>query len=409
MINPADSPPSDSDPYFNSGSNSSSPFAKYPTQVTLPELGLGGRLLLWSQQAWEDALTASITKQLDLIQCTLNRPATQDETDAFVSLSSSRLRYDRAGVLSGVGLAAALARGAFSSSPIWSSLIPAPLAADPKRKLIMLGVAFPFCIFIGTTAGQGAAIAHTAVMISSSPKFAQYRKEIGELDVNQLQQRQKQFVAQQMAAARATAARTANKTQQPSEGQSSAYFSSNDASPSKDYYQDYSGSQSGYSNGQSSSDSKILTEAYSAQRDDRGASFSSSSSNYRPGENQQSGAGSNRPSDTSPTSSAGQSFWDDDASPVNPQVEPASASQPSPPVGSSWARIRRQSLGQSTPGYDDSTGQDEQSGRDSWGSRSRLQNPDAESSNRGGDYDRYSGTGSDNTGSGSGWGRRRSS
>ncbi|DAA74484.1 TPA_exp: putative Endo-1,3(4)-beta-glucanase [Trichophyton benhamiae CBS 112371] len=368
-----DSPPSDSDSYFSSSEYSEggqlSRFAKYPTRVELPPFSLIKRIFYWTEANYQRSISRLIEDRLDFVRVITNRFPTQEETDALVSQASTMQNMPcYGGVVSlAVGSFIAKSKNAAeeaaakkSASEHFTPNQNRPLLklnpGELKGRLIRASFILPIFGFIGLVFGEVVGEAVSKVSMSTDPRLVPLFKEVGQLDQQEVMARIRRHNAERLAAAR----RQRNNLHPASQPQRPEYYAANDTSPTNSYgqqgatessyYQSQPDIQAGYSNQSAIGDSKILRETY---RQGETSEYSTSSSypstnDYSRDWRQQQTYPPARDSSTSSTE--GKSFWDDDASPVSSEFTSTTdpSSSPAPHSGSAWARIRQQSMGDSS-------------------------------------------------------------
>ncbi|EFE41833.1 endo-1,3(4)-beta-glucanase, putative [Trichophyton verrucosum HKI 0517] len=368
-----DSPPSDSDSYFSSPEYSEggqlSRFAKYPTRVELPPFSLIKRIFYWTEANYQRSISRLIEDRLDFVRVITNRFPTQEETDALVSQASTMQNMPCYGGVVGLAVGSFIAKSKNaaeeaaankSASEHFTPNQNRPLLklnpGELKGRLIRASFILPIFGFIGLVFGEVVGEAVAKINMSTDSRLVPLLKEVGQLDQKEVMARIRRHNAERLAAAR----RQRNNLHPASQPQRAEYYAANDTSPTNSYgqqgatessyYQSQPDIQAGYSNQSAIGDSKILRETY---RQGETSEYSTSSSypstnDYSRDWRQQQTYPPARDSSTSSTE--GKSFWDDDASPVSSEFTstPDSSSSPAPHSGSAWARIRQQSMGDSS-------------------------------------------------------------
>ncbi|EFQ97062.1 hypothetical protein MGYG_00106 [Nannizzia gypsea CBS 118893] len=378
-----DAPPSDSDSYFSGSEYAEggkrSRFAKYPTRVELPPFSLTKRLFYWTESNYQRNISRLVEDRLEIARVLLNRFPTQEETDALISQASFSQNMPNYGGV--IGLAAgsfiaksknAAAESAASKAASEQFTPNRPLfKLNPgalKGRLIRASFILPIFAIIGAGLGEVIGEAYSKVILVTDSRLARFRDDLSRADRREVEARIKQYQAEKLAAAHR---RHNNAPSGGSRPQRAEYYPANDTSPTSNYdqqgvaessyYQSQPDAQAGYSDQSAMGDSKILRETFRQQGENTGYSSSSSSSDtsdYSGDWRQPQRYPPTR--DTTTPSTEGKSFWDDDASPVSSEFTSSSAGSSSPtasPSGSAWARIRQQSLGDSSAndgGYNDS-------------------------------------------------------
>ncbi|OAL75635.1 hypothetical protein A7D00_1234 [Trichophyton violaceum] len=341
-----DSPPSDSDSYFSSSEYSEggqlSRFAKYPTRVELPPFSLIKRIFYWTEANYQRSIGRLIEDRLDFIRVITNRFPTQEETDALVSQASTMQNMPCYGGVAGLAVGSFIAKSKNAAEEAVS------------KKLIRASFILPIFGFVGLAIGEVVGEAFSKISMSTDPRLVHLLKEVGQLDQKEVMARIRRHNAERLAAAR----RQRNNVHPAPQPQRSEYYAANDTSPTNTYGQQGTTEssyyqpdiQAGYSNQSTMGNSKILRETY---RQGETSEYSTSSS--YPGTNDYSREWRQQQTypparDSSTSSTEGKSFWDDDASPVSPELTSTTdlSSSPTPRSGSAWARIRQQSMGDSS-------------------------------------------------------------
>ncbi|EZF30898.1 hypothetical protein TMEN_2487 [Trichophyton mentagrophytes] len=368
-----DSPPSDSDSYFSSSAYSEggqlSRFAKYPTRVELPPFSLIKRIFYWTEANYQRSISRLIEDRLDFTRVIINRFPTQEETDALVSQASSMQNMPCYGGVAGLAVGSFIAKSknaaeeAATRKTAGEHFTPnhnRPLfklnPGELKGRFIRASFILPIFGFIGLVIGEVVGETYSKISIATDPRLARLREEVAQSDQQEVMARIRRHNAERLAAAR----RQRNNVHPAPQPQRAEYYAANDTSPTNtygqqgatesSYYQGQPDVQTGYSNQSAMGDSKILREAY---RQGETSEYSPSSSysgtnDYSRDWRQQQTYSPARDSSTSSTE--GKSFWDDDASPVSSEFTSATdpSSSPTPRSGSAWARIRQQSMGDSS-------------------------------------------------------------
>ncbi|KAK2836089.1 hypothetical protein FQN49_006696 [Arthroderma sp. PD_2] len=374
-----DAPPSDSDSYFSNSEYSenghASPFAKFPTRVVLPPYSFSKRIFYWSEDSYQRSLSRQIVTRMDFASVVLNRYPTQEETDAWVSQASSAQTFPGYGAIIGLGVGAMIAKTKDARAATMANETAAQQFASKrplfklsphtlKGRLARAAVILPIFSMIGAALSDVFGEVYIRIKGASDPRLARFRDEVLHADTQQVQARIRRYQAEKLAAIRRHSGNTPSTTQP----QQSGYHDANDTSPTGSYeqqgasgsshYQSQYGPQSGYSNQPASTDSNILKETNRTQAETPDYSGSYPNSNDYSGNRRRQQAIPIIP-DSSSSSTGEKSFWDDDASPVNSDFTPNPAdSSSTSPSGSAWARIRQQSMGDSSPnngGYSDSS------------------------------------------------------
>ncbi|EEP79849.1 predicted protein [Uncinocarpus reesii 1704] len=313
------------DPYF-AHNPPNELLRKFPTTITLPPFTFGRRLLHWSQANYENKLSLLICAQLDAASAMMNRPVTQEETNAIV---------DQASMLSDVPEAAGLLGGTLG---VW--LGGKPVNVNPKDAEAMtklspaarlrasrtahIAFVLPICFLAGYWISSSIARISVALATARDQRMAQFQKDVTKQNPEEVQRRLKQVRDEAYARRRA-----AMYGDQPPPQQQRGPPSGDDASPTGGYLES-GGSYAQY--GSQPNDSKILSDVYSQPN----GGFQSQSPPQYPQRPQP-------PSALEPTQ--GQSFWDDDASPTNPDVDIT----PRTATGSTWERIRQSAAARTPP------------------------------------------------------------
>src|SRR5438034_147449 len=152
-----DLPLSDQDAY--SDQNQTPSFFKYPTKINLPPFRFWKRLLFFSKEGHDDAITTSVCYRMDVATVCLNRFPTQEETDVFVSQSSALEGIRGVGRLLGLGIGFGI-----------TSADPSSRAENGARRLFLMNsinwraraikglFVIPFCYTIGVVVGKVAGV-----------------------------------------------------------------------------------------------------------------------------------------------------------------------------------------------------------------------------------------------------------
>ncbi|KAF3490814.1 uncharacterized protein GIQ15_00331 [Arthroderma uncinatum] len=360
-----DAPPSDSDSYF-SGSEEyghSSLFKQFPTRVELPPFTLSKRIFHWTEKNYQQSISRLIYNRMEFINALLARPPTQEETDALVSQTSSTQNMRNYGGAIGLGVGSMIARTK-DPKPVTAASETAAQQVTPNRPLFKMSLkttrgrfirtAFilPIFLIIGIGIGEAVGDAYTKALAATDPRFARLREELSRADSRELKARLKRYQAEKLAAAK----RELRDMRHATQLQQSEYHTADDNSPTGGYEQQGAAGSSYNQNQPALTESKILRETYRSQGENSDYSSSYSNVNDYSGDQQQQQqqASSTVPRSPSSSTTGGKSFWDDDASPVNSDFAPNSAdSSSAPPSGSAWARIRQQSMNNSSAGNGD--------------------------------------------------------
>lgn len=333
------SPVSNVDPYADTGNvgKRASPFAKYPTNIQLPESGFW--YTMFQSDAYKRVVGAVLCARMDMAIASINRFPTQEETNAFVdqapTIAGSPIIGGDLGKMAGLGVGV---KHAQQRSPN-ASVIHGGLRNITRWPLFAKGNAFRMLGFVfighvaGTILGSFYATSYGQLRTSSDYRLAAYRRDLANQDPADVKRRLNHLMQQR---ARQS---TARNPQQGNMRTTPAAETVDDASPTGGSAQRYPESSGSYSQQYGTqSYAASPNQAYSPQYDSQqaGNSFSSDGN-----------SGQQAPNYPAPQESSGKSFWDDDdATPVNPEV---ARGPPSPP-GNAWARIRRDAASQSQSG-----------------------------------------------------------
>ncbi|KAM5434246.1 hypothetical protein MferCBS31731_006740 [Microsporum ferrugineum] len=339
-----DAPPSDSDSYFSNPEyledGRPSQFAKYPMRVEIPPFTLSKRIFYWTESNYQRSISRLIQDRLEITRVVVNRFPTQEETDALVSQASFMQNMPHYGGIIGLAVGSMIAKSKNATAEAAANKA-ASQQFTPNRSLFKLNPGemkgrfirasfiLPIFAIIGTGIGEVIGEAYTRASAVTDPRFARLRDELSHADRQEIEARLKRYQAERLAAAHRRFGNVPPATQ-----------------PQRPGYQATDGTDSPA--GYSQPDSKVLRETYRSQGESPDYLASYSSANYYPEDRQQQQAYPSAPSSSS-SSTDGKSFWDDDASPVNSDFASGSpTSSPESPSGSAWARIRQQSMGDSS-------------------------------------------------------------
>ncbi|KMU90541.1 hypothetical protein CIHG_08256 [Coccidioides immitis H538.4] len=312
-----DAPMSDSDPYFSSQKGPHSLFAKFPTNISLPPFTFGRRLLHWTQSNYETKLSMIIRAQMDTASAMVNRFPSQEETDAIVEQASMLFDIPEAAGLAGGSLGLYLGGKPTNFDPKDAEVVSklTPIARMRTSRMVHVMFFLPLCFAVGYWVTNTVAQLSVGLLTARDQRMSQFQKDFEKQDPKEMQKRLQKL--REEAAARRRAF-VAQKQQQRG-----SQFGE-DASHTGGYL------ESGNSSGQYGSqpgDSKILSEVYSQPNGGFQQQSSQQPQYYRPSQPSQ-----------------GQSFWDDDASPTNPEVD----ATPQTSSASAWERIRQSAATQSS-------------------------------------------------------------